>query len=75
MTWSGEPQPIDTIQDGDEIPFNDHEGGGGVKLMKWLVPTLSDERAVELSRKAAGWLPLSTGALRNFIAEHAPNRI
>jgi len=81
--WNGEEQPIDTIQDGDPLPEHCFtpfgEGPGGIeysRLMRWLVPTLTEERAQVLVEQAeARDLRLSAQAVRDFVAEMAPKRV
>ncbi len=67
-------QPIDTIEPGDVMPYPPR-GESGVKLLRHLVPTLSEERARELTAIARNESVLVTcDALRGFIARHAPER-
>lgn len=70
-------QPIDTIQPGDAIPdgCDPRTEAGGIALWRYLVPTLSEDRAAELHRLAsAEMLPLNVGDLQRFIDAHAPER-
>lgn len=68
-------QPVDTLADGDPIPpgCDIHTPDGVMRLFMWLVPTLSEERALLLAEEAMReMLPTSAQAIRDFIAKHAP---
>jgi len=79
LVWNGEEQPVDTIQDGDDIPACCYAPFGGIDsalLLRWLVPTLTEERAQKLADEAeARRLPRTASASRAFIAEMAPKRV
>ena len=74
------PQPFDTLTSLSVIPPECLYAGGGINptlLLRWAVPTLSEERAEGLGKKLraeVGRDPLTVAQLQVFVAKHAPDR-
>lgn len=64
------PQQLDTIEPGDQIPPEATTNGSA--FWRFLIPTLSEERAEELVRLASGRPHHDSQAIAD---EHAPDRV